>query len=236
MKKRKKLGRDDMAPKADSWAMVRAWRDSAINASGVRGPEDRKEAGRLFDDYRKEFLVFEKDPRAAVAKAMHTESDDRIEPMKDGIPDGRTISCMKGCSACCYQRVDATPVEIALLTDVIRRGGLKIDMERLNKQSGLSLNEFRSLPHQDKACVFLDANGLCSVYEERPAVCRKWMVVSPPKWCDIEKSPGHKVLMIKNVYTEVLHFAAGSVFGMGSLATMLLKELSNEKSKSNEHP
>jgi hypothetical protein len=86
---------------------------------------------------------------------------------------GAKPDCKAGCSHCCSARVEAMPAEVfQIARHVSRRAGpaLQAVIDRLQAQvcgSGDAL-----LWRERKACAFLE-QGLCSIYEVRPSVCRK---------------------------------------------------------------
>ena len=94
--------------------------------------------------------------------------------------------CKKGCSHCCYIKVEISAIEA----------------EYIEKSLGIKQN-----PHPIETncfgtpCPFLKDNS-CSIYELRPFVCRKHVVLfDNPKWCDIDICNLH--LFPKIVFTEV---------------------------------
>jgi len=64
------------------------------------------------------------------------------------------LNCRRGCSACCLDNLLVTRIE----AEKIRRahGALLADAE----------------PHPRGACAFLDEDGACRIYEDRPTICR----------------------------------------------------------------
>lgn len=73
------------------------------------------------------------------------------------------VACKKGCSSCCHMNVSIT----------------KAEAERLAKASGRSMARVAAEPRHardkfaGKPCPFLDPQGACSVYVDRPLSCRK---------------------------------------------------------------
>lgn len=121
--------------------------------------------------------------------------------------EGATISCCKGCAACCKaQPVPVTPPEALALarlvealpeprrSDVRQRFAERVARLRaaglvdafLQRQAGLTKDEARAIAqryfHLRLACPFLD-NDSCSIYAERPFVCRQYLVTSPAALC-----------------------------------------------------
>ncbi len=125
---------------------------------------------------------------------------------------GRTVSCRKGCSACCRQLVPISTVEahairalvdalppvrrhsvrkrFAAAADRLRAAGLRDPL--LNPPSRRKDDE----PALGRAyfalgldCPFLE-DHLCSIHAERPLVCREYLVTSPAAFCDAPDGGG----------------------------------------------
>jgi hypothetical protein len=73
--------------------------------------------------------------------------------------EGRRVSCAKGCASCCRQLIPISPVD----TEAFRF---------------YSLAYFRT----GVPCPFLEDES-CSIYPDRPLVCREYVVTSPPALC-----------------------------------------------------
>jgi Fe-S-cluster containining protein len=96
------------------------------------------------------------------------------------------VSCKKGCSACCHMEVEVTNYEAEILKEVVV-AGYKINRERLQAQSkrGLQDKAWREgMRNSNNPCVFLDDEGSCGIYENRPVMCRRHSVTSPAKNCE----------------------------------------------------
>jgi Fe-S-cluster containining protein len=111
---------------------------------------------------------------------------------------GQTISCRKGCGACCRQLVpvsrtegerllqgiDAMPVErrealqtrFAAAEAAIEGAGLTERGGRSDRELSAAYFALR-LP-----CPFLEEES-CSIHPERPLVCREYLVTSPAELC-----------------------------------------------------
>lgn len=129
---------------------------------------------------------------------------------------GKSISCQKGCAACCRIMIPVSPPEAFALVDVVKtlpevhqtriRHRLADTRKRLEESGLLStLEELAGSPRQQSdedfelinqayyalrlPCIFLE-DEICSIYEHRPAGCRGHLVSSPPELCqDSEKNP-----------------------------------------------
>ena len=111
---------------------------------------------------------------------------------------GQSISCRKGCGACCRQLVPVSRTEGERLLALIetlpadRRERLHarfaaaeaiIDHAGLSERGGRSDREL-SLAYFALAipCPFLEEES-CSIHPERPLVCREYLVTSPAELC-----------------------------------------------------
>ena len=129
------------------------------------------------------------------------------------LSQGENLSCRAGCGACCSQLVPIAPAEAVRLAEVVeampegrgkavrkrfehavrrlRAAGL-VDRNappcqaalRASPQAGKSLWEDASRRYFDAriSCPFLE-EASCSVYSERPMVCREYNVTTPPSMC-----------------------------------------------------
>ncbi len=120
------------------------------------------------------------------ARLLHRLVNDEILLGAD-IP----ISCKKGCSACCHMEVEITSYEAEILEGLIKEGH-PIDHERLLRQSARDLQDpqWKQGPrNSDSQCVFLNLEGSCSIYEDRPVMCRRHSVSSPAINCSTLDAP-----------------------------------------------
>ena len=92
------------------------------------------------------------------------------------------LACELGCNYCCHQRVEIRPYEAFVLAEHVRTR--MTVAEQADVKSRLVANRTRIAPlapmqHTQAgiACALL-VNGACSVYEARPAACRKYYSLS----------------------------------------------------------
>lgn len=111
---------------------------------------------------------------------------------------GKTVSCRKGCGACCRQLVPVSRSEGERLLRVVeampkeRREALLARFtaaEAAIEAAGLGQREGRSDRELSAAyfalgvpCPFLEDES-CSIHPERPLVCREYLVTSPAELC-----------------------------------------------------
>jgi Fe-S-cluster containining protein len=107
------------------------------------------------------------------------------------------VSCREGCAACCRQLVPVSPPEafrLAELVDVDLEAKFEAARERLDSSplgralDAPNIDERRALeialayPRLKLDCPFL-VDERCSIYADRPAACREYLVVTPPENC-----------------------------------------------------
>jgi len=122
---------------------------------------------------------------------------------------GKTISCQKGCGACCRQMIPVSPPEAFALVEAMNilsedhQNRVKQNLARTRQRletAGIlrPLQDLAESPHQHSdneldalnrayyalriPCIFLE-NEVCSIYAHRPAGCRSHLVTSPPELC-----------------------------------------------------
>ena len=83
---------------------------------------------------------------------LHAELDRAAEQVASRVAP--RLQCARGCSACCLDDLTVAPVEA----------------ERIRVAAPALLEEGE--PGPIGACAFLDADGACRVYADRPSVCR----------------------------------------------------------------
>lgn len=129
---------------------------------------------------------------------------------------GATISCQKGCAACCRMMIPVAPPEAFALLSVVealpspkkkrllerfqaaqktlREAGLEDGLQRLAFSEDQGTDE--ELEPLNRAyyalrmpCPFLE-DEMCSIYEQRPSACRELLVTSPAELCqDLIQNP-----------------------------------------------
>ena len=105
-----------------------------------------------------------RDPDATLNKliALHDEVDATTSILV--LRHAKRLRCKRGCCDCC---VDGLSV-------------FEVEAERIRRNHA-TLLETRE-PHAEGACAFLDADGACVIYEDRPYVCRTQGL--PLRWLD----------------------------------------------------
>lgn len=128
--------------------------------------------------------------------------------------NGETVSCTKGCGACCKQLVPVSDIETHWIKEVVeslpeprkqtvkdrfgeavsklRDAGLMEGLVNLGEQDRerrreLGLEYFA----QGLDCPFLE-DGACSIHKQRPISCREYLVTSPAENCSNPTAEGVK--------------------------------------------
>ncbi|NDY72115.1 YkgJ family cysteine cluster protein [Desulfobacter hydrogenophilus] len=90
------------------------------------------------------------------------------------------VACGPGCSYCCHSQIHVLPIEALLILSFIHEcfTGEQILLlmdrieQRLQRTRGQSIGALFSVK-SELPCIFLE-NGMCSIYQVRPFICRAW--------------------------------------------------------------
>jgi len=156
-------------------------------------------------------------PITAIVPLTRRLGDEAAElEIQQAIETGQSISCRKGCAACCRMLVPLSAPEAFALQEYVKQLPADRRTQLLNrlhdtkdrmKQAGLwdrmsdvaeaskqvSDEELDPINQSYYAlripCPYLE-NELCSIYEARPAACRELLVTSPAELCqDLVQNP-----------------------------------------------
>jgi Fe-S-cluster containining protein len=178
----------------------------------------------MFADYMEQYASLRAKHNAeAVSTAIHNSVssmiDESIEESKE------VVTCGRGCSFCCFQRVDISDDEATLILSYTKEIGFEINYDVLKKQAETKdEKEFNALTPIDRRCTFLNKDGECSIYEHRPSSCRKLIVMTEPAFCDTVNDAGKQIGKLVNLEAEVITASSLNVRESGSLAEMILKQ------------
>lgn len=100
-------------------------------------------------------------------EAFYASVDARVAQLTER--HAARLNCRKGCSACCVDDIRVFEVEAAHIRA---------------KHAPLLAN---ATPHETGACAFLDADGACRIYADRPYVCRTHGL--PLAWVEERETP-----------------------------------------------
>ncbi|MBN2468576.1 MAG: YkgJ family cysteine cluster protein [Deltaproteobacteria bacterium] len=94
---------------------------------------------------------------------LYLEVDRRV--MELSVAHAGRLQCRRGCKGCCVDELTVFGIEA----------------ENIRRHHGDLLKD--GAPHKKGACAFLDENGLCRIYQNRPYVCRTQGL--PLRWIDV---------------------------------------------------
>ncbi len=92
--------------------------------------------------------------------------------------------CASGCSFCCHSRIHVIPLEAVVICSYVHKHFSPAAMQGLKARihTNLSYTRGRSLAQRvavkdQTPCIFL-AHHACSIYDQRPFICRTWNSLS----------------------------------------------------------
>jgi hypothetical protein len=106
---------------------------------------------------------------------LHRAVDEARAPIE--AEHAERLRCKRGCSGCCVDGLTVFEVEAALIES--RHGALLAEAE----------------PHPPGACAFLDEDGACRIYDERPYVCRTQGL--PLRW--LEEAEDGAIVEVRDI-------------------------------------
>ena len=110
-------------------------------------------------------------------RALHDEVDARVAEL-EARHAGR-LQCGRGCSGCCVDDITVFEVEA----------------ERIRRAHPQLLAD--AAPHPAGACAFLDGEGACRVYADRPYVCRTQGL--PLRWLEEDAARGDEIVERRDI-------------------------------------
>lgn len=138
----------------------------------------------VFGLLSKQILWLREKPKRQMTLFIHEFIDKQL--------DGVANTCVKGCSACCHQKVNFLQDEVELI-----------------KEHGFMFSS------QKGVCPLLKDN-LCSVYDIRPIACRNHLSVCDPKLCTTDPE---KVQYTYDLEASILISAYLSVYELVEINT-----------------
>jgi Fe-S-cluster containining protein len=112
-------------------------------------------------------------------------ADQLIDYFESANPLPQAIACQEGCTSCCYNQVEVTPLEALLISHHLAENLSPKDrkdlLERVNRALTLKANKSkRKIARQRRRlpCPLLQ-DGRCLAYQVRPLVCRAMHAFDP---------------------------------------------------------
>ncbi len=120
----------------------------------------------------------------------HTLFDDEVRGWLDGYTSsGGRVFCGKGCRECCNLTVNCTFTEALCVAENLSehqaarvRGHVDLLRRRIHEATDLKAY-LRLHRRQIGFCPFLEGDGSCGIYGERPYSCRSLLATKESRWC-----------------------------------------------------
>lgn len=104
--------------------------------------------------------------------------------------DARAAKCAPGCAYCCHQRVRASIPEVLYVWDYIQANWTADQIEELKRETASYRASFEHEPSRTNLKCPLLKNNLCTVYPNRPLVCRGFLSSDVGKCAAVAEKPG----------------------------------------------
>lgn len=163
---------------------------------------------------------------------VHDMIDQEMNDLFQNEAVKKLTACQKGCAACCHTQVSVTKDEANLLAERIMEGHpIHWDNFHLQVKADNNTTDYMSINYSNRACIFLDSDNLCSVYEDRPSVCRTNAVVGSADQCKNDDGQ-FRTQQILNTYNADMIIMGAYLHSEdnGALPSMIWKSLT-EKNK-----
>lgn len=134
----------------------------------------------LEDQFREKiYSSFINDGVLHVLKDVMAYSHDIVDVLESS-NQSPTVACGPGCSYCCHSQVHVLPIEalliLSFLSECFTRKQILLLMDRIDQRLQRTREKSLSslfLIKNELPCIFLE-NGMCSIYQVRPFICRAW--------------------------------------------------------------
>ncbi|MCK5073778.1 MAG: YkgJ family cysteine cluster protein [Bacteriovoracaceae bacterium] len=163
------------------------------------------------------------------SRFVYREIDLSLKKLFDENHVTSEISCKRGCSFCCHTQVSVTCDEAELFAEKVIKGH-KIDFFRLyiQSQAGNNSEKWYLLPYEMRKCVFLNDNDECSIYDDRPSVCRTNYVFSIPFSCSTQDGLEKSVRLLLTKEADMIIMAANLNSNENGVLPYLLNKVLNK--------
>lgn len=197
-----------------------------------------------------------------LARALSDRIVNAVE--KQLAENGKTISCCKGCSYCCHYIVAVLSAEAFLIRDEImalppdeRKGILQNFLNAIERIRSIKIPTYDAKAvdgdsmkkcieniadwHKkvDMPCAFL-ADNVCSMYEQRPLICRECLTISEPSTCkndsDVTPESVELPVSITKAFTSAADKLEGTTSGIALFPLLIPWCESNPQKARNTWP
>lgn len=141
----------------------------------------RLQLEKMIEHYSDQFLKASGINKLSAIKGFYSLIDENINNIGSEVK--AKIQCKKGCSYCCHIPVTISKAEADYIGYYCKKNKIRISKKYLKSQ--LRIPESEIAYTANSACVFLQ-NKICSIYEARPFDCRRYLIFSDPKICNVK--------------------------------------------------
>ena len=153
--------------------------------------------------------VLAKIKKASSPKASYLYARQSLDNVIDRTKMFEKATCNSSCSFCCHDSIFVSHSEAEYIKQVVKSKGIVPNADRiaLQKENNTHLKwEFKACP------LLLDADAAgerkCSIYEDRPLICRAHNSTEDPKFCNKEEFPDRTIKELKNVLVDGILMAS----------------------------
>lgn len=93
------------------------------------------------------------------------------------------VPCARGCAGCCQNLILATVAEGLLIAERLRGDAVSGTALRRRLAPEIARLADPGFARRGVRCVFLDRADSCSIYRDRPIVCRAYAITGDPAQC-----------------------------------------------------
>lgn len=181
---------------------------------------------RAIDNFYTQFIEARAvDPNGAIL-GVYAFMNEQQEALPKEVME--SMSCRKGCAACCHINVTITLEEAAVIAAYCAENDIPINQAYMQEQ--VKLSEYHLARSAISACAFLKDKE-CSIYEVRPMSCRKHFVQSHPLYCDLKLVGNHETEIFFHPAVEIFMAAvlSASITQTGRLPKMVLEVIARSQ-------
>jgi hypothetical protein len=156
------------------------------------------------------------------------------------LPNGKNISCKKGCYWCCYLRVKVTPLEVMCIRDYLQMNQRPEEIDALKQRFAETDEITRGMDgigrvYVKKVCP-LAVDKQCLVYPVRPIACRIYHSLSSLDCKLLLENDHHELKIRQDISGMGIGMFAGLTEGLRSvgLQTRLLELIAGLRIALNE--
>jgi Fe-S-cluster containining protein len=138
--------------------------------------------------------------------------------------DQKELACQRGCATCCHQYIPAVLPEVAAIARKYPEKIHNLKRDKLYEMAKYHIYEqFKKSSRDIQRCPFLDDTNACSIYEDRPGMCRSYYAKFTNKFCDpFRPELEEKAKTLVPEEASYCLSAALSLYGEFSLAELAL--------------